>query len=64
MEEEIKDLVTDLNKKAARVTALLEFYKPEKFPPAVLNMQKTEWLAKVETAYTDQNIYKIFTFFN
>ena len=53
MEEEIKDLVTDLNKKAARVTALLEFYKPEKFPPSVLNMQKTEWLAKVETAYTD-----------
>ena len=37
--------------KAARVTALLEFYKPQKFPPAVLNMQKPEWLAKVETAY-------------
>ena len=53
MEASIENLVADLQMKLARVKGLLEFYNPQIFTAAVLNLHKDVWLGKVETAFTD-----------
>ena len=53
MGAQIKSLVVDLKKKAARAKSLLDFYNPDKYPASVLEYHKENWSLKIETAQID-----------
>ena len=53
MGAQIKSLVVDLKKKAARAKSLLDFYNPDKYPVSVLNYHKEDWSLKIETVQID-----------
>ena len=53
LSEELKSLLADFQNKACLVKSFLQLYKPEKYDAQVLNLQKADWMGKVESSYAD-----------